>query len=89
MLRRPRAVRRSRQEIAMIPLAAFDAKALQAAVDHAWRDLPPNRRTTQVKELMAEAVMRLANTGERDRVRLKGIALFAALVEPADATLRF
>jgi hypothetical protein len=33
--------------------------------------------------------MRLANTGERDRARLKGIALFAALVEPTDATLRF
>jgi hypothetical protein len=43
---------------------------LQAAIDGVWQNLPPDRRTTQIKERMAGAAMRLANKGVRDPARL-------------------
>jgi hypothetical protein len=71
----------------MIAFAAFDSKSLktlQLAVDHAWRNLPPDRRTSQIKDRIAKAVMRSAAEGERDLTRLDGIAVAAVAAEPAD-----
>lgn len=42
----------------MIAFATFDSETLdllQAAIDGVWRNLPPDRRTTQIKEHMAGA----------------------------------
>jgi hypothetical protein len=72
----------------MIPFATFDSESLnvlQAAVDHAWRSVPPDRRTIQIKGRMAEAVMRSASQGEWDPARLDAIAGAAAVFEPVDS----
>jgi hypothetical protein len=74
--------------VAMIPFATFDSEALtflQAALEHAWRSLPSDRRTPQSKDRMAKAVMRSAAQGERDPARLNAIAVAAVIAEPADA----
>jgi hypothetical protein len=74
----------------VIPFATFDSEALdrlQAAVDDAWGSLPPDRRTMQLKVRMAEAVMRSASRGERDRARLAAIATATARCEPADVAV--
>jgi len=71
----------------MIAFAAFDSqvlKTLQIAVDRAWRNLPPDRRTSQIKDRIAKAVMRSAAEGEWDLTRLDGIAVAAVAAEPAD-----
>ena len=75
----------------MIAFAAFDPKSLktlQIAVDHAWRNLPPDRRTSQIKDRIAKAVMRSAAEGERDPTRLDGIAVAAAADDTFDIEVR-
>ena len=50
----------------MIAFATFDSETLdllQAAIDGVWQNLPPDRRTTQIKERMAGAAMRSARSG--------------------------
>ena len=72
----------------MIAFATFDSETLdllQAAIDGVWQNLPPDRRTTQIKEHMAGAAMRLANKGVRDPARLAATTLAAAFSRPSDA----
>ena len=67
----------------MIAFATFDSailNTLQDAVDHAWRHLPSEQRTSEIKDRMAKAVMLAAARGERDPNRLDAIA--AAAVRP-------
>ena len=74
-------------EDVVIPFATFDSNALnvlQAAVDHALRNLPPDQQTPQTKDRMAKAVMRVAAQGERDPIRLNGIAVTAITAKPVD-----
>jgi hypothetical protein len=74
-------------EDVVIPFATFDSDALnvlQAAVDHALRNLPPDQQTPQTKDRMAKAVMRVAAQGERDPIRLNGIAVTAITAKPVD-----
>jgi hypothetical protein len=72
----------------MIAFATFDSETLdllQAAIDGVWQNLPPDRRTSQIKERMAGAAMRLANKGVRDPARLAATTLAAAFSRPSDA----
>jgi hypothetical protein len=73
---------------AMIAVATFDSETLdlllRAAIDDVWQNLPPDRRTTQNKERMAGAAMRLANKGVRDPARLAATTLAAAFSRPSD-----
>ena len=72
----------------MIAFATFDSETLdllQAAIDGVWKNLPPDRRTTQIKERMAGAAMRSANKGVRDPARLAATTLAAAFSRPSDA----
>ena len=72
----------------MIAFAPFDSETLdllQAAIDGVWQNLSPDRRTTQIKERMAGAAMRLANKGVRDPARLAATTLAAAFSRPSDA----
>jgi hypothetical protein len=74
-------------ETTMIAFATFDSETLdllQAAIDGVWQNLPPDRRTTQIKERMAGAAMRLANKGVRDPSRLAATTLAAAFSRPSD-----
>ena len=71
----------------MIAFATFDSETLdllQAAIDGVWQNLPPDRRTTQIKERMAGAAMRSANKGVRDPARLAATTLAAAFSQPSD-----
>src|SRR5579863_8670931 len=75
-------------ETAMIAFATFDPETLdllQAAIDGVWQNLPPDRRTTQIKERMAGAAMRLASKGVRHPARLAATTLAAAFSQPSDA----
>jgi hypothetical protein len=75
-------------ETAMIAFATFDSETLdllQGAIDGVWQNRPPDRRTTQIKERMAGAAMRLANKGVRDPARLAATTLAAAFSRPSDA----
>jgi hypothetical protein len=75
-------------ETAMIAFATFDSETLdllQVAIDGVWQNLPPDRRTSQIKERMAGAAMRLANKGVRDPARLAATTLAAAFSRPSDA----
>ena len=72
----------------MIAFATFDSailNTLQNAVDHAWRNLTLEQRTSQIKDRMAKAVMRSASRGERDPDRLDAIAAAAVSAELVDA----
>src|ERR1700733_2440623 len=72
----------------MIAFATFDTailNTLQDAVDHAWRHLPSEQQTNEIKDRMAKAVMRSAAQGERDPTRLHAIAAAALSAEPVDA----
>jgi hypothetical protein len=72
----------------MIAFATFDTailNTLQDAVDHAWRDLPSEQRTHEIKDRMAKAVMRSAAQGERDPNRLDAIAAAAVSAKLVDA----
>jgi hypothetical protein len=47
----------------------FDTEALnlmQAMLDQAWADLPPDRQTPETRERIAQAVVSLAMQWERD-----------------------
>jgi hypothetical protein len=53
----------------MVAYGGFDSEALnvrQAALDQAWAALPPDRRTAEIRERMAHAIMGLALLSERD-----------------------
>ena len=70
----------------MIPFATFDSETLdelQAVLDRAWLGVPLERQSLQVKERMAQAVMRSASEGEHDPIRLAAIAGAAALAKSA------
>ena len=72
----------------MIAFAKFDSAmldTLQVAVDNAWRDLPSEQRTSQIKDRMAKAVLRSAAEGERDPDRLETVAAAVLTAEPVDA----
>ena len=71
----------------MIAFATFDSailNTLQNAVDHAWRNLTLEQRTSQIKDRMAKAVMRSASQGERDPDRLDAVAAAAVSAELVD-----
>jgi hypothetical protein len=71
----------------MIAFAKFDSamlNTLQDAMDHAWRNLPSEQQTNEIKDKMAKAVIRSAAQGERDPNRLDAIAAAAVSAEPAD-----
>src|ERR1700690_2969617 len=75
-------------ETTMIAFATFDSETLdllQAAIDGVWQNLPPDRRTSQIKERMAGAAMRLANKGARDRARVAATPLGAPFSGPPGA----
>jgi hypothetical protein len=70
--------------------SSFDPETvaiLRAAVDRAWRNLPWDRRTAQIKTSVAEGIIRSAMQGERDPVRLDLIAIAAGGTEARDAAL--
>jgi len=51
----------------------FDSEALnlmQAMLDQAWSDLPPDLRTAETRERIAQAVVSLAMRWERDPAEL-------------------
>jgi len=53
----------------MVAHGVFDSEALsvmQAALDEAWVALAPNRRTSETRERIAQAVVRLAMQWERE-----------------------
>jgi hypothetical protein len=56
----------------MVAHGVFDSEALslmQTALDHAWAALPPDRRTVEARERIAQAVVGLATQWERDPVQ--------------------
>jgi hypothetical protein len=62
--------------------AYFDLKTvslLREILEDAWASLPPTRRMTVSRSLLAERILKSAAQGERDRERL----LDAALMELA------
>ena len=62
--------------------AYFDLKTvalLREILEDAWASLPPTRRATTSRSLLAERILKTAARGERDRERL----LDAALMELA------
>jgi hypothetical protein len=72
----------------MIAFATFDPAVLNTlrdAVNHAWRHLPSEQQTSEIKDRMAKAVMRSAAQGERDPNRLDAIAAAAICAEPVAA----
>ena len=72
----------------MIAFATFDSETLdllQAAIDGVWQNLPSDRRTIQIKERMAGAVVRRRTKGVRDPARLAATTLAAAFSQPSDA----
>jgi hypothetical protein len=59
---------------------AFDPEfieMLQGVLDEAWRSLRPAEQTQSRKTLLAERILKLAATGERDPARLRARALFS------------
>ena len=48
---------------------------LRAALDDAWSSLPPELRATTLKTTLAERILQFAAKGERDRERLRDLAL--------------
>jgi hypothetical protein len=56
-------------EVLVTTNGVFDSEALnlmQATLDQAWADLPPDRRTAEARERIAHAVVSLAMWWERD-----------------------
>jgi hypothetical protein len=56
----------------MVAHGVFDSEALslmQTALDHAWEALPPDRRTAEARERIAQAVVSLTMQWERDPVQ--------------------
>jgi len=51
---------------------------LRETLEYAWACLPPERRATTSKTLLAESILKSAATGERDPERLTDAALMAA-----------
>jgi hypothetical protein len=67
--------------------AAFDPETialLRAVLDEAWDSLNAQEHTQSSKSLLAERILHLAATGERDPVRLR----VAALTEVVTPSLR-
>src|ERR1700692_4421476 len=63
--------RGARREGRMVA-GGFDSEALslmQAMLDQAWADLPPDRQTPEPRERIAQAVVMLAIHWERDPAR--------------------
>jgi hypothetical protein len=62
----------------MVAHGVFDSEALglmQAMVDQAWADLPPERRTAEARERIAQAVVSLATQWERYPADLGAVSL--------------
>ena len=58
--------------------AYFDLKTvalLREILEDAWASLPPARRATTSRSLLAERILKTAAEGERDRERLLDAAL--------------
>jgi hypothetical protein len=65
--------------------ACFDSETIQLlreVLDDAWDALPPSRQQTVLKTELAERILTAASLGERDRERLRAIAL----MRPMDTT---
>ncbi len=61
----------------MRPHGVFNSEALslmQVALDQAWAALPPDQRTSESRERIAQAVVRLAAQWERDSASLGGVS---------------
>lgn len=57
---------------------AFDPETLEllrGVLDEAWGSLPPARQAQSSKSLLAQRILKLAATGERDPLRLRARAL--------------
>ncbi len=48
---------------------------LRKALDDAWTCLPPEQQATMQKTALAERILKSAAQGERDRQRLRDVAL--------------
>jgi hypothetical protein len=53
-----------------------DISLLKGVLDDAFAALPPRLRVSSVQALVAERILKSAANGERDRVRLRTVALF-------------
>jgi hypothetical protein len=53
-----------------------DISLLKGVLDDAFAALPPRLRVLSVQALVAERILKSAANGERDRVRLRTVALF-------------
>jgi hypothetical protein len=63
--------------------AAFDPETLdllRCVLDEAWSLLRPDEQRQSAKSVLAERILKLAATGERDRRRLREEAMRAAVV---------
>jgi hypothetical protein len=55
--------------VGLVAHGEFDSEALglmQVALEHAWAALPPDQRTAETRERIAQAVVKLAMHWERD-----------------------
>ena len=58
--------------------AHFDSQTialLKTALDDAWNCLPPEARAITLKTTLAERILKSATEGERNRERLREVAL--------------
>jgi hypothetical protein len=65
----------------MLTRTAFDPEMislLSAALDQAFKALPPDDQSDKQKTLLGSKIMRAATSGERDPVRLRAAALVSA-----------
>jgi len=53
----------------------FDSEALQAALEHVWAALPPERQTTETRDRIAQAVVSLATHWKRDPAQPAAVSL--------------
>ena len=75
----------------MLTANSFDPETLivlRAAVDRAWASLPASRRTTEIRNRMAHAIVQSATLGERDVRRLSAYAVTVTRAGGTDAALR-
>jgi len=62
----------------MLTRTAFDPETISllgAALDQAFKTLPPDDQSQERKTLLASKILRAASSGERDPVRLRAAAL--------------
>jgi hypothetical protein len=70
--------------------AVFEPEAvvnMRSGLDRAWSSLPTERRTFEIMDAMAAAIVRLAVHGERDPVQLSAYALEAVITQAPNGTL--